>query len=62
MGFLTGYLVIGAVFGTSGYFGMRNAKHSQGKSLLAFFGLLLGWPLMLLVGMVMLVLFQDGMF
>lgn len=62
MGFLTGYLIIGAVFGISGYAGMRNAKHNQAKSFLAFFGLLIFWPLVVLGGVIAFTLFGDGLF
>lgn len=59
---LVGYIIIGTVFGISGYFGMRNAKHNQAKSLLAFFGLLVGWPLVMFGGLLALLFLSDGVF
>ena len=62
MGILIGYLIMGVVFGICGYFGMRNAKHGQAKSLLAFFGLLVGWPLMVIAGVLVVTLLSGGVF
>jgi hypothetical protein len=62
MGFLTGYLIVGTVFAISGYFGMRKAKHNQAKSLFAFFGLLVGWPIVVVAGVLMVTLFSGGLF
>lgn len=56
------YFMIGAFFGVSGYYGMRKEKKSHAKALLAFFGLLVGWPLMVIAGILAVALFNDGFF